>query len=103
MKKGLLIVAIVLFLGAAVAVALSVQSFMSYSDQMTVSDEQAAKAVAAEKVGNTDQSLRFLEYSTDNATFANEVKREGYYAVGGAVLLLIAGVVVLLRSRKMVA
>lgn len=100
MKKGFLIAAIVLFIGAAAAVAMSVYSFTEYSDMMAVADEQTAKSEAAEKVGNDDQAIRFLEYATDNAQFANENRNEGYMLVGGALILAVAGGVLLRKSKE---
>lgn len=102
MKKGFLIAAIVLFIGSAVGVYLAVQSFTDYNSMLTVSNEQAAKSDAAEKVGNDDQAIRFLEYSTENLAFANDNKFQGYMAVGGSIILLIGGIVVLRKGKNQV-
>ena len=100
MKKTFLIIAVLLFVGAAVSGAFAGERFMSASESLKLSDEQFAKANEAEAAGNLEEATSQMEYSDDNAANANDAKTYGYAGAAGAGVLVIAGVVLLIVGRK---
>lgn len=99
-KKSFVLLAVLLIIAGGVAAAYSVERFMAAGERMTVSDEQAANSEAAKGAGSTDQATRFMEYSADNAKLSTEAQTMGIVAALGALVLFVAGGVVVRRGKE---
>lgn len=100
MKKGFLIAALVLFIGAAFSGAYAYERYTSHLESFQVSEEQYEKSGAAAAVGNDDQALRFMDYSTDNLRLSNEAKFSAWLGAAGVLVLVIAGIVVIRKGKE---
>ena len=97
MRKGLLIVSILLFLAGGVALAFAFNSF-----SVAAANQQSADKFMKQIEGETDMAR--MEGLSDNmkefAIAAGDARRMGWLGVGGGVVLLLGSVVLFLKSRR---
>src|SRR5262245_21234138 len=96
MKKGLLAVAIWLFLGAGVAVAYGLDRFSSASELKTIVDRSMEKIKAAKSMEDAEGESHMMELDLE---MLSKAKQSGMMGLGGGAVLLGASVVTFMKSR----
>lgn len=97
MKKGLLALAILLFLGSGVAFAFAFDRFSSAAESVHTMERSMAKIDGSKDM--KEMELEQYQMSLDGE-MASKAKNLGMMGVGGGVVLLLGSVVALMKSRK---
>jgi len=97
MRKGLLIVSILLFLAGGVAVAFAFERFSVAADRQQAAD-QTMKRIESEK--DMARMEELSEYVKMDAEAAADARQMGWMGVGGGVVLLLGSVILFLKSRR---
>lgn len=97
MRKGLLIVSILLFLAGGVAVAFAFERFSVAADRQQAAD-QSMKRIESE----TDMARmeELSEYVKMDAEAAADARQMGMLGGGGGAVLLVGSLVLFLKSRR---
>ena len=97
MRKGLLIVSILLFLAGGVALTFAFNSFF-----VAAANQQSADKFMKQSEGETDMAR--MQQDSDAikefAIEASDARQMGWLGVGGGVVLLLGSVVLFLKSRR---
>jgi hypothetical protein len=97
MKKGLLLLAIVLFLAGGVCVAYALDRFSSAADYKRMVD----RSMEEMKGVNDMKALEDIKFRMDlDLDMLGNAKQSGMMGLGGAAVLLIGSVVLFLKSRR---
>ncbi|HSA59340.1 MAG TPA: hypothetical protein VLJ37_06605 [bacterium] len=97
MKKGLLLLAIVLFLGGGVCVAYALDRFSSAADYRRMVD----RSMASMQDTNDMKALEDIKFRMDlDLDMLSNAKQSGMMGAGGAIVLLAGSVVLFLKSRR---
>lgn len=97
MRKGLLIVSILLFLASGVSLF-----FAYFHFNNAANSQQSADEMMKQSEGETDMA-RMQQWSDAIKEFAieaSDARQMGWLAVGGGVVLLVGSVVLFLKSRR---
>jgi hypothetical protein len=97
MKKGPLLLAIVLFLGGGVCVAYALDRFSSAAQYQSLVD----RTMEEMKGINDMKALEDLKFRMDlDLDMLGNAKQAGMMGLGGAAVLLIGSVILFLKSRR---
>lgn len=97
MKKGLLIVSILLFLAGGVAVAFALERFSAAADNQA-SAEKLMKQFDNEKdMAKLEDVSRYVK---DFAEAAADARQMGWIGAGGGVVLWLGSVILFLKIRR---
>jgi hypothetical protein len=97
MKKGLLIVSILLFLAGGVAVAFALERFSVAADRQQAADNLMKRIENETDMAKIEDLSEWLKLDAEAAADARQM---GWMGAGGGVLLLLGSVVLFLKSRR---
>ena len=97
MRKGLLIVSILLFLAGGVALAFAFERFSVAADRQQAADHTMKRIESETDKARMEDLSDYLEM---DAIAAGDARRMGWLGVGGGVVLLLGSVVLFLKSRR---
>ena len=97
MRKGLLIVSILLFLASGVSLVFAFNYF-----SMAANSQQSADEMMKHTEGETDMAKLkgWSEAREEFAIEASDARQMGWLGVGGGAVLLVGSVVLFLKSRR---
>jgi hypothetical protein len=97
MKKGLLIVAILLFLAGGVALAFAYERFSVAADRQQAVDHTMKRIESETDKARMEELSEYLEM---DAIAASDARQMGWLGLGGGVVLLLGSVILFLKSRR---
>lgn len=97
MKKGLLIISILLFLGSGVGFAYAFDRFSSASEMKRTVDRSMEKISAARDMAEAESESDMMKMDLE---MLGRAKQNGMMGLGGGAVLLIASVVLFMKSRR---
>ena len=96
MKKGLLVVAILLFVGSGVAFAFALDRFQVASERLKAAESSIKKMGEAKDMNTAESEGDWVKM---DAEAAGDARRLGMMGGGGGAVLLIASIILFVKSR----
>ncbi|HEX5036123.1 MAG TPA: hypothetical protein VFX30_03090 [bacterium] len=97
MKKGLLMVAVLVFLGGGVALAFAYDRFSSAADYKATIERSMQKISAATDVAAAESESDMMKMDIE---MMGNAKRNGMIGLSGGAVLIVASVILFLKSRR---
>jgi hypothetical protein len=97
MKKGLLIVAILLFLAGGVALAFAYERFSVAADRQQAVDHTMKRIESETDKARMEELSEYLEM---DAIAAGDARRMGWLGLGAGGVLMLGSVILFLKSRR---
>ena len=97
MKKGLLIVSILLFLAGGVAVAFAFERFSVAASRQEAMDNTMRRIENEKDMAEMENLSEYLEM---DAIAAGDARRLGWMGAGGGFVLLLGSAILFLKSRR---
>lgn len=97
MKKGLLLVAVLVFLGAGVALAFAYDRFSSAADYKAIIERSMQKISATQDMAVAESESDMMKMDIE---MMGKAKQNGMIGLAGGAILIVASVILFMKSRR---